>query len=497
MVQLFIEKRMQNSQVAEKVFKSSVLDGHKRGYLSYLIGAINILNYGTSDTKVDKGTEAHIARAFEVAMSESHFRMGDDILMGYDGYKYIRINEPQLHYVISEVMTRISVGSVYIVNSTKTIASHVMRRLMHKKYTPCKHLISFRNKVVDLDTLEMHDHDAKFETHIYLDFDYDPKAKCDKFKWFLTDVMKDEPTAMVLQEFIGCMFVDRSKIKMERILYMRGGGRNGKGVMSSIIEDIAGVENRTSFQLFDLLKGRDRAYNIAEANGKLVNICADMNKDDISGGEFKTYVSGEPMSARHIYGRPFVADNPPVLIASMNELPNTTDYTMGQIERPLIIPFEKFIAEADRDPELTSKLKRELSGIFNWVVEGRTRFVKSGGKFTYSATVEGQKKIAKENSNSVMRFLAHAHIEAMKADYNTVEEISLADLYKEYSAYCEEEGLSNRRMTRNRMSTLLSDDGFHRFRRSDGVYYTIFRRNDFTSDEFADAEENKEDSLPF
>lgn len=49
-----------------------------------------------------------------------------------------------------------------------------------------------------------------------------------------------------------------------------------------------------------------------------------MSKGDISGGDFKTIVSGEPIMARHAYGRPFSADNLPLIIANVNEMPVTT-----------------------------------------------------------------------------------------------------------------------------------------------------------------------------
>lgn len=469
----------------------------ERGYTSYLKGAIDIVKYGTGDDKINKGTESHISIAFERAMLESHFRMGDDILMGYDGYKYVRINDNELHFMISEVMSLIGVGEPYIVNSVKVIATHVLRKMVKKKYTPHKNLVSMKNCVVDLDTMETYKHSERFQTHIYIDYDYDPRAKCDRFRQFLVEVMPDEPTQMVLQEFFGCMFVDRKKIKMERVLYLIGPGRNGKGVMTSVINEIAGAENRTSFQLYDLLKGSDKNYNIAEADGKLINTCSDMDKVDISGGQFKTYVSGEAVSARHIYGKPFMAENPPVLVAAMNELPVTTDYTLGQIERPLIVPFHKPIPEEKRDTELTAKLMLELAGIFNWVVEGRNRFISNRGKFTYSAIVEGQKRLAKENSNSIMRFLAYEHIEPIQQDYNTGEDVMLSDLYKEYSDYCIDEGADKGRFSRSNLSKMLSNEGYHKGRKSHGIYFRIYRRTDFSSPEFDIDEDEKMDALPF
>lgn len=491
---------MKDSVVIEKTDTYDIDSFHPKGHIMYLVGTVEILDLGTNDKKVEKTTEGAMQYAFEVAALKSHFRMHDGMLMVFDGNRYVPTPDYQLVVDIKEVMTQIGIATFYIASCAKGIASHIIDRVSSRRiYVPKRNLVSFKNGVLDLDSMVLHKHSPRFHTHIYLDYDYDPRAKSDNFRKFLTETLPNEKAQMVIQEFVGCMFIDRKKIKMEKALYMIGVGRNGKGVLTSLIEAIAGAENRTSFQFYDLIKGKNKDYNIAMADGKLVNICADMKRDDVSGGEFKTYVSGEPMDARHIYGRPFIATNPPILIASMNDLPTTSDYSLGHSERTLIVRFNNVVKGAQIDPELTSKLLREISGVFNWVAEGRKRFLEAGGHFTYCEDIEKEKIEAKHNSNSVMRFLRDMYIEPAQKEYNKKELVSIDDLFMQYREYCTSSKI-DKAFTKQRMGVLLVNDGYVRVRRSRGAHYWIYRRYDFNYPEFQDdidEDELKMDSLPF
>lgn len=465
--------------------ESGIVVNNDRCYTSHLLRSMSgITGRGEMDEKVNKKTESSLCDAFSDAMSKSHFRLySKEVIMGYDGYKYVSLPDSILESMIVAVLKALNVGGVYYVNSVPTILKHCKRVIASKEYNPKKNLISVRNGVVDLDSkggIKLLPHSHELEPCTHINIDYDPNAKCDSFRTFLTEVLPDEDVKKVVQEFIGCMFVDRKKYKMEKVMYFIGNGRNGKGVLSDLIKEIAGEENHTVFSMKELLKDGNKAYNLATADGKLLNLCSDMSNDDISGGEFKTYVSGEPVMARHIFGAPFMAKCPPILMASMNQLPVVTDHSKGQMDRPIIVPFDRYFSDDEQDRTLGDRLSLELSGFFNWIVEGRQRFVANRGHFTNSSIIENEKVKARIESNSLTRYLHEMHYEPTKQSYNIQDDITLKAIYNSYRSYCQESGFSS--FSQNNVGRFLSSEGYKKWRTADGMKYTFYRRNVFTKE---------------
>ena len=59
----------------------------------------------------------------------------------------------------------------------------------------------------------------------------------------------------------------------------------------------------------------------------------------------------------------------------------------------------------EQDKELKYKLRAESSGVFNWILEGRTRILEQRGHFTKSVKMEKMVKTIRIESNSVLSFL--------------------------------------------------------------------------------------------
>ena len=472
-----------------------------RCFTSYLVNELgkSLSDFGDGDSKIDKEKEGKIARFFGDAIVKSHFRYANKFLLGYNGYKYEYVFAHEFESLVLEIMEHLGVGVVYCNNSIPSILRHCMRKITRREYKPKKNIIALRNGVVDLDSVKMGEvikimpHSPKFEPCAFLDVDFDPRAKCDRFRRYLMEALPDESLQRVVQEFAGCMFVDRKKFKMERIMYFLGGGRNGKGVISDMIKKVAGEENYESFSMQELLKDGTRAYNVATADGKLLNLCSDMSATDVSGGEFKTYVSGEPMMARLPYGLPFKATNPPILIAAMNKLPVVTDHTRGQHDRVIIIPFDRYFREEEQDTTLGQQLESELSGFFNWVIEGRQRFVAQKGHFSQSDRVNEEKKKAKAESNSATKFLCDSYYEPTRQDYTNVVEYTLNDLYRLYVEYCSDNGYSA--FNKQNLGSILTAEGYLKVRKTAGMSYVLHKRVKF--DDNKEKIDEVQNGLPF
>jgi putative DNA primase/helicase len=100
-----------------------------------------------------------------------------------------------------------------------------------------------------------------------------------------------------------------------------------------------------------------------------------------------------------------------------------------------VIEFPRKFAEHEMDVELTEKLMGELSGIFNWSLEGYKRL--GGQKFIFSESLSmfKSKKQYQQQSNSVLDF-----IDRCLKDADLGMSVAFKNLYDCYQGFCTTEG---------------------------------------------------------
>jgi len=123
------------------------------------------------------------------------------------------------------------------------------------------------------------------------------------------------------------------------------------------------------------------------------------------------------------------------LLFSTNELPKEVEQTTGYFRRWLIVPFDVTIPEHEQDKQLAQKINEsELSGVFNWVLEGLKRLLIQK-KFTECKAVTKQLNDFRRQSDSVQMFLEDACYQ-ISINQNKL----LSDLFIEYRTYCNDNG---------------------------------------------------------
>ncbi len=266
-----------------------------------------------------------------------------------------------------------------------------------------------------------------------LPFEYNPKATAPIFQAYLDKVQPDLKRQKILSEYLGYLFIKPCTLKLEKTLLLYGTGANGKSVFFEVVNALlGGDENVSSYSLQSLTN--DNGYFRAMLANKLVNYASEIN-GKLETAIFKQLVSGEPVEARLPYGEPFTLSNYAKLIFNCNELPKDAEQTNAYFRRFLIVPFDIAIPEAEQDKQLAQKIiKAELSGVFNWVLDGLTRLLKQKN-FTYSDAVRQQLESYKMQSDSVQMFLSEEGFEKCTTDYQEFKEI-----YTLYRAYCNESG---------------------------------------------------------
>lgn len=293
-------------------------------------------------------------------------------------------------------------------------------------------LVNFLNGTLDIadgavDLREFRKDD--FLTY-QLPFDFSPSAECQNFTRYLKRVLPDETSQLVLAEFIGWIFLPG--LKLEKILLLYGEGHNGKSVFFDIMIALLGAANISNLGLSALSKLENR-FQLAS---KLLNFGSEIN-DRCDPDLLKKMASGEPVEARRLYKDVFIMRRYARLAFNANVLPRNTEQTMGFFRRFLIIPFTQTITEAEKDPDLASKIiSSELPGIFNWVMEGLKR-LRSNRKFTECVAALEALAAYRLESDSVAMFLDDSAL------VKSVDgRLGKNDLYLEYRGYCQLSGFS-------------------------------------------------------
>lgn len=403
----------------------------------------HLVGFGQTDTKINKKTEADIAYEIAEAVSKLPFCRAEGVFFHYEGTRYVNTYDKktgdQMAQLILGVMDRLNIGKVYMFGSIPGILKMISNNHKIPIFKPSKSIISFRNCILNMADMTTTKHDPKWMTRIFFDFDYDPKATCRLWDEFLVTVLPDDYEGrQILQEFLGLMFVDPSQLAEEKALFLYGTGSNGKSVVQDVICSMLGKDNFSSYDLSQLCTASDAGYNLADINGKLLNFASDMGDKDFSGGRFKALVARDPIQARMIGQPPFLADELPLLISNINKMPITTDSTHGYWRRYMLIYFNVHFDDEKMDRSLKSKLRKEISGIFNWILIGRKRLLENKGKFTTSLRMQGMLNDAKRDSNSVLSFIDENGYKGINSGAGLVTRVSMftKDLMNLYSDYC-------------------------------------------------------------
>lgn len=213
---------------------------------------------------------------------------------------------------------------------------------------------------------------ADFLTH-QLPFEYRTSADCPKWQSFLTDVLPDKQKQNVLAEYLGYVFARH--LKLEKTLLAYGTGANGKSVVFEVTNAVFGKHNVSNFSLEALGENYFRAM-IAN---KLLNYSSEIS-NRLQAEKFKQLTSGEPVEARLPYGQPMILTNYARLAFNCNELPKDVEHSEAFFRRFLILPFDVTIPENKRNPNLAKEIiETELSGVFNWILEGLKRLLNRNG----------------------------------------------------------------------------------------------------------------------
>lgn len=230
---------------------------------------------------------------------------------------------------------------------------------------------------------ELEDHAPDNRATIAMPFDYDADAECSEWLDVLDRIFEpDEDKAekkQALQEFAGAC-VAGIAADYARCLVLVGEGENGK---STVAETISEFLFPRDYVTHVPPQSWGREYNLSAMRRARINVASEIPESDIlNSAAFKGVVTGDRVTARDPYGRPYGFTPIAGHLFSANSLPGTIDNSHGFWRRFLVLTFNRdFGLDPDRDTKsgIKGRLRREAPGIMAWALAGASRLIRRGG----------------------------------------------------------------------------------------------------------------------
>ncbi|MFZ4620334.1 MAG: DNA primase family protein, partial [Bacteroidota bacterium] len=219
----------------------------------------------------------------------------------------------------------------------------------------------------------------------------------------------------------------------QKIFVWYGNGRNGKGVLSRIIEAMIGTANSAHEDIHELANGRFSTINLKD---KLVNFSTELKTNELDLSMLKKLSGGDMIAADKKYKDKITFQNVARLIILANELPRFSEIGQAITQRFEFIEFPKSFTKEHADTTLDEKLRAELSGIFNRVIAKMPSIFDTKGAINFSgpADLEKKKEAMLSNLSTVIEYIGD------RCEANENSSTRLQTLYEGYNTWAKKCG---------------------------------------------------------
>lgn len=303
------------------------------------------------------------------------------------------------------------------------------------------YIFNCQNGVLDLKTFTFKPHNYNDLLSKISNVYYDPTKNSDLFESFINEIMQhDSEKIKYLQKILGYALTGCTKLETMFILY-GATTRNGK---STLVETIAYMLGNTKGYALTMKPetlaqkqnndSRQASGDIARLNGcRFLNASEPPKRMIFDVGLVKTLLGRDSITARHIHEREFEFIPVFKLFMNTNYLPLITDETLFTSNRINVITFDRHFSPKEQNHSLKDLLREKdnISGIFNWCIDGLKLFYKEGAippEVIVNATEEYRQSIDKIG-NFILECLD-------KTENNSTAK----EIYEIYCKWCEENG---------------------------------------------------------
>ena len=198
-----------------------------------------------------------------------------------------------------------------------------------------------------------------------------PRGDCPRFLAFLNSIADgDRELVAYLRRVFGYGLTGLTR--EHALFFGYGTGANGKSVLLSTISGALGDYHKTApIETFTASNGDRHPTDLASLRGaRLVTATETEEGRRWAESRIKQLTGGDTVAARFMRQDFFEYRPAFKLVIAGNHKPSLRSVDEAIRRRFHLIPFAVTVPEAERDPDLTEKLKDEWPGILAWLVDG-------------------------------------------------------------------------------------------------------------------------------
>ena len=269
-------------------------------------------------------------------------------------------------------------------------------------------LISLKNGIFHLEDRVLIPHSLGFFTQNSLPFDYDEQAQCPTWHTFLNSVWPDDQESKdTLQEMFG--YILSGDTRQQKFFNLIGPRRSGKGTINKILVDLLGQHNTVAPQLEELCD----TFGLQPWLGKLLASFTDARAPERNRSavvsQLLRIVGGDTITVNRKNKESWNGYLPTRIVIYSNEALQLTENSNALTGRMIVLKMTKSFYN-NEDTDLSAKLAKELSGIFNWAMEGLERRIERGGHFLQPESGKDLLEMMSQLGNPIGSFVEEALI---------------------------------------------------------------------------------------
>lgn len=252
------------------------------------------------------------------------------------------------------------------------------------------------------------------------------------FETFLERILPDPEVRAYVQRLFGQAMLGRVT---EHILpIFTGQGANGKGTLRDAVSFAFG-DYATDVDpeiLMEQKFGRHGTFML-ELLGRRLVFCSETEKGrKFAEATMKRLVGGDPIQGNRMHKDPITFMPSHLMILLTNDLPVVSGDDAAVWRRIQVVPFDVVIPPAERDGNLSERLKQEAPAVLAWVYEGWLQYRQQG--LNPPEAVKIRTDTYRNENDAVGRFLSERTVR------NPHSSPRASEVYEAYVAWCREEG---------------------------------------------------------
>lgn len=303
-------------------------------------------------------------------------------------------------------------------------------------------LFNCQNGTFELDTMKFREHRAKDFITKMSNVVYNEKADCTDWDKFINEVLpNDKEKVRYLQKALGYSLTGQCSLETCFILYgatTRNGKSTAVGTISYMLGGSDGYARAAQPEVLAIRKNKDSrnaSEDIARLAGcRFLNVSEPPQSMAFDAALLKTLTGRDTITARFLFQGSFEFVPQFTLFVNTNYLPKVLDETLFTSNRINVIEFNRHFAPEEQDITLKDRLRTEdnISGLFNWCIEGLKAFRTEGLKRPMS--VEISTRVYAQQSDKIGNFID----ECLEEEQGSA--CTAKDAYEVYKKWCAECG---------------------------------------------------------